>query len=236
MLQRKDRANNQGTGEQTVKFTLVELLVVIAIIAVLAAMLLPALNSARDKGKAISCLGNEKQMMFGILQYADVNAGCMPLYSGYFANPSWPWQGQIAQHIGATTVNNTYGWLDKNSDGVTWHPTSKIYICPSTNTASTATAITNGNYGINYFVSWPSSTNFVWLKRFKKPSTRYVLTDILNTTGNAYFETRTTINPRHMGGKGVIMAYADGHTEGLRYGLIPGGTWYDEGWGDRVNY
>ena len=54
-------------------FTLVELLVVIAVIAILAGLLLPALNSAREKGKAIQCTANLKQVMQGAQLYADDN-------------------------------------------------------------------------------------------------------------------------------------------------------------------
>ena len=200
-------------------FTMIELLVVVSIIAILAALLLPAINMARDAARSTQCQSNLRQLYMGNLGFVDDHQGRLPISHHYTGN--WKttkfWFAEIAPYIEAT--ENGSSWY------INLDPTKKsvVHGCPDFSNKLNY----NSGYGMNV---WPDRPDRQWATNFKSKDEDYVKhwgtytvfhIDAISrsTTRPLYAETsywalkNGKVQGRHRGRSNV--AYFDGHIGSL---------------------
>lgn len=222
-------------------FTLIELLVVIAIIAILAAMLLPALNQARVVAKQNGCLNNMKQITTAAISYAvDHNDNMVFAVYGVKWTPVWSWRNLLGPYLGMPEL------LNAGAEGDTYY-SPKVYECPGippekyTELGWVQVGHTYGGYGINRSIDGDEVTGYKVMiagyfqnttgktSRFRFPSQLFYFTDsyweldrgLLTGINDIYCSNYKLTIPH---GENRVIGWLDGHSSSLR-GYLPTFDW-----------
>lgn len=193
------------TGRRTIKrfglpagFTLIELLVVIAVIAILAALLLPALGRAREKGRFTTCLSNVRQVNLAIRLYADENADSLP---------ALPTPNPYPNGVGAYYKQLVKGHLGLAGPA---SPREKVFICPADQTLSEQIGHAFTSYTFNGYESGPGDPARITGNRLS--SIRNPIKAVLVGEWPAFFggSWHPVVNQAYLNAKNVL-SFVDGH-------------------------